>query len=269
VEKSSIKGVTAMLRIGVDCHVHTQFSGHAYCTVRDNVIEAADRGLEGIGIADHFGAPFIGLTPANLEDSNLTFSALGHFLNMNVLPEMWHGVRIFRSVEVDIVDAQGHLFGQDHRWGGMSLCDAIFAKADYAIASVHPTGDTPAYTKADGTRLYCGALENPKVKILGHIGRAGVPFEIDEVLKTAKELGKMIEINEHSFTFPGPIYDLCRKIAIRCAELGVWIAVNSDAHCSAYVGNRPKAIAMLEEIGFPPEQIANESVERFLGVIGR
>jgi putative hydrolase len=257
-----------MLRIGVDCHVHTQFSGHAYCTVRDNVIEAAERGLEGIGIADHFGAPFIGLSPADLEDSNLTFSALGHFLNMNVLPETWHGVRVLPSVEVDIVDAQGHLFGQNYRWGDVSLCEAIFAKADYAIASVHPSGDTPDYTKAEGTRLYCGALKQPKVMILGHIGRSGVPFEIDEVLTTAKRLGKIIEINEHSFSFPGHNADLCRRIAIRCAELGVWIAVDSDAHCSAYVGHRPKAIDMLEEIDFPTELIANASLERFLTVIG-
>jgi putative hydrolase len=79
----------------------------------------------------------------------------------------------------------------------------------------------------------------------------------------------MIEINEHSFSFPGHNADLCRRIAIRCAELGVWIAVDSDAHCSAYVGHRPKAIAMLEEIDFPTELIANENLERFLGVIGR
>jgi putative hydrolase len=256
-----------MLHIGIDCHVHTQFSGHAYCTVRDNVIEAAERGLEGIGIADHFGASFVGLRPADLENPALTFNALGHFLNMNVLPERWRGVRVLRSVEVDIVDANGRLFGQDHRWGDVSLCDAIFAKADYAIASVHPSGDTPDYTKAEGTRLYCRALEQPKVMMLGHIGRSGVPFEIDEVLTTAKKLGKMIEINEHSFSFPGHNADLCRRIAIRCAELGVWIAVNSDAHCSAYVGLRPLATAMLEEIGFPPQLIANENLERFLAVI--
>ena len=33
---------------------------------------------------------------------------------------------------------------------------------------------------------------------LGHVGRAGVPFDLDEVLTAAKERHKLIEINEHS-----------------------------------------------------------------------
>ena len=39
--------------------------------------------------------------------------------------------------------------------------------------------------------------------------------------------------------------------------------VNSDAHFAAQIGRMPKALAMLAEIGFPPELIVNTSLDRF------
>jgi len=261
-----------MLKIGVDSHIHTLFSGHAYCGVRDLVLEAKDRGLEGIGIADHFGAQFMGVHSSKDIDPPLVFSRIGHLLNTKAMPDVWHGVRIYKSVEIDIVDTNGNLFGYDldipHR--GVNLADLVLREMEYAIASVHYIEDYDGITALQGTQMYCGALQNPKIKMLGHIGRAGIPFDIEEVVKTAKELGKMIEINNHSFHeyFGDSILKTCRAIALKCAELNCMIAVNSDAHSSAYVGLIPTAAMMLEEIDFPHELIANTSKERFDKVIG-
>lgn len=262
-----------MLKVDIDCHVHTIFSNHAHCTIRDNIVEAAERKLEAIGIADHFGPGFVNMGASN--DPGNAFAVLGNFLNTEALPEMWHGVRLFRSVEVDITDAKGTLFGEEYPLPFAfsdeihTLNDAVLAQTDYAIASIHRIPGSENITAAQGTGMYCRALRHPKIYILGHIGRAGIPFDIDEVLKTAKEAGKIIEINEHSFDFGGRHKDICTKIAVRCAELGVWIAVNSDAHCSSAVGIFPKALAMLEEIGFPQELIANENLEKFGRIIGK
>ena len=53
-------------------------------------------------------------------------------------------------------------------------------------------------TLAQTTEMYINALEHPKVFMLGHTGRSGVPFDIDEVLLAAKAKHKIIEINNHS-----------------------------------------------------------------------
>lgn len=262
-----------MLKVGVDCHVHTVFSNHAYCTIRDNVLEAAERGLEGIGIADHFGSFFTHLPPQ--EQVGELYTSLGHFLNRESLPRRWHGVRLYRSVEIDIADAKGALFGDDFLLpiataaGDHRLSSVVLEGADYAIASVHHFLDEQPLTEAQGTELYCMALRHPKVFILGHIGRSGIPFHIDTVLNTAKEYGKMIEINDGTFRGNDRHRDICTQIAVRCAELEVMVAVNSDAHCSATVGSFDLALQLLDEIGFPQKLIANESVEKWSRVIGK
>ena len=121
--------------------------------------------------------------------------------------------------------------------------------------------DDPA--EAPAPKAYVGALEDPKVLILGHTGRAGVPFELDAVLTAARDLGKLIEINEHSLADKPESIEKCRQIAERCAELGVHISVSSDAHASFGVGGFDNALAMLEQIHFPQELIATRTAATF------
>ena len=145
-----------------------------------------------------------------------------------------------------------------------NLLEMVTRPMDFVIASVHAKRHTIGQTIKKNTQMYINALENPRVFFIGHIGRAGVPFEIDEVLKRAKELGKPIEINEHSFSWEGHHRMVCRDVAARCAELGVSICVNTDAHISCEIGITDRAQAMLEEIGFPQELIINRDRETFI-----
>lgn len=114
--------------------------------------------------------------------------------------------------------------------------------------------------------MYIGALQDPKVAILGHIGRSGLKFELDPVLVEAARLHKMVEINEHSLDISpsGKISKKCRKIAERAAELGVQIAVSTDAHIATDIGHLDAARSMLEEIHFPEELVATRSKDAFL-----
>ena len=241
-----------MYEIKTDTHTHTIFSGHAYSTIEENARAAAEQGMEALGTTDHFSGLFV-------PDTHMTY--YGHFTNYKALPKEWYGVRLFRGAEADIVDLDGHLFGHDlyvpYGMGDQkpSYLDWILRQTDYLIASVHDKSFAIGKSLAQTTEMYCKALENPKVLIIGHIGRAGVPFEIDEVLKVAKEKNKMIEINEASHEYPEHITGLCRQVAVRCAELGVKISVGSDAHSSWYVGKFDKVRAVLEEIHFPEELI--------------
>lgn len=76
----------------------------------------------------------------------------------------------------------------------------------------------------------------------------------------------MVEINEHSLDISpsGKISKKCRKIAERAAELGVQIAVSTDAHIATDIGHLDAARSMLEEIHFPEELVATRSKDAFL-----
>ena len=147
-----------------------------------------------------------------------------------------------------------------------SLKDMVFRGIDYAIASVHGKAFAEGASPADVADMYIGALQDPKVAILGHIGRSGLKFELDPVLVEAARLHKMIEINEHSLDLSpsGKISKKCRKIAERAAELGVQIAVSTDAHIATDIGHLDAARSMLEEIHFPEELVATRSKDAFL-----
>ena len=138
---------------------------------------------------------------------------------------------------------------------------------DYVIASVHRHSFADTATPAECTELYCNAMQNKKVLILGHIGRSGLPFEIDPVLLAAKDMHKLIEINEHSLDSRNHCNERCKEILKRCAELEVPISISSDAHFATAIGKFDKVKKMLSEIHFPAELIATRSAESFLNAM--
>ena len=203
------------------------------------------------------------------------FACFGFFINKKALPEVWHGVRLLFGAEVDIIDLKGNLFGHDlyipyPNKNGVKLTyeEGILNRLDYLIASVHYKDFAANSTVVENTELYIKALEHENVKILGHIGRSGLEFDIDEVVKAAKSLNKMIEINEASFGHGETVRERCLKVALACAKYGTKIAVNSDAHSSFEIGKYPNTENFLDEIDFPVELIGNRDAETFLSTIG-
>lgn len=259
------------MRILCDTHTHTTFSRHAYSTVGENVRAAAEAGLELLASTDHFSGM---LEPGVGQAGDRELRDYQFFLNQDIWPRTWHGVTLLRGAEADIVDLDGHLFGhgfpQPHKVSfsnyreTLDLDERMLSGLDFAIASVHGKGFTEQASRAQNTRMYIKALEHPKVLILGHIGRSGVDFDIDEVLTAARDLGKLIEINETSLVHRAERASLCRSIAIRCAELGCPISLGTDAHISYQVGRFDASASLLEEIGFPEELVASRSRTTFL-----
>ena len=203
------------------------------------------------------------------------FACFGFFINKKALPEVWHGVRLLFGAEVDIIDLKGNLFGHDlyipyPNKNGVKLTyeEGILNRLDYLIASVHYKDFAANSTVVENTELYIKALEHENVKILGHIGRSGLEFDIDEVVKAAKSLNKMIEINEASFGHGETVRERCLKVALACAKYGTKIVVNSDAHSSFEIGKYPNTEHFLDEIDFPVELIGNRDAETFLSMIG-
>ena len=149
----------------------------------------------------------------------------------------------------------------------LDLDERVLSNLDFAIASVHGKGFTETASRSQNTRMYIKALEHPKVLILGHIGRSGVDFDVDEVLTAARDLGKLIEINETSLVHRAERSSLCRSIAVRCAELGCPVSLGSDAHISCQVGRFEASAALLDEIGFPEDLVASRNRDSFLAAL--
>ena len=248
------------LSIKTDIHTHTLFSRHGYSTIAENIAAARAAGLELLGSSDHFSCM---LFPEQ-HLRNFQF-----FTNQNIWPRTWDGVTLLRAAEVDITTLDGGFFGQDiisadnitteRSTRGETLFHRVTRGLDYLVASVHDRSFAAGAPLARTTEMYLNVLAEPRVFVLGHTGRAGVPFELDEVLRAAKERHKLIEINEHSLEGDrtGGTMDVCRRIAERCAELGVGISVSSDAHMAYQIGQFPTTTSMLEEIHVPQELIMN------------
>ena len=251
-----------------DVHTHTIASRHAYSTIGENVAAAKQAGLTFLGSADHFG------NMVYEEPSLINFQ---NFNNIHSWPRVWSGITVLRACEADICDLKGGLYCQDLPCPAniagrpfrelKSLYDRVTEGLDYVVASIHNGEFAKGAPLAQTTEMYVGALEDPKVFIIGHPGRSGIPFELDEVLGRAKDLHKCIEINEHTFGTDanGVFHDRCSEIAQRCAELGVGVVVSSDAHICTDVGCFQRCSAMLDEIHFPQELIVNRSLEAFVG----
>lgn len=229
------------MKLLVDTHTHTISSGHAYSTVREMAVEAARKGLQAFAMTDHGtamkGAPY-----------------LYHFGNLKAIPAELHGVRVIRGVEANIVD----------RAGGLDLPDTLLARLEFVMAGFHDICMS-AGTLQENTEAMVGALRNPNVHAVSHPGNPQFPVDIDCVVRTAKEFGKLIEVNNHSFNSPARpgSESNCRLFALRCAELGVGITVGSDAHIDVDVGRFEKALALLDELSFPEELVASAELGRF------
>ena len=258
-----------MYKIAIDTHVHTIFSRHAYLTCGELCKEAIEAGLEGFGVTDHMGRMF---THTNGEeiDAHTLFVNYSHISSSVLLPRIVKGVKLYRGVELCIDSKDGSLFGQDVKDNGSIsyieksdddvLSNRFLNKQDYVIAGVHSLREYPSKpTESEGTTMYINAMKHPKVFILAHIYSHA--FDIDEVVKAAKAMGKAIELNEAKIG--KEVYERCREIMIRCAEIGTMISIGSDAHTFGCIGIFPKALAMLKEIGFPEELVVNGNVERF------
>ena len=232
-----------MLNIKTDMHTHTIASAHAYCTVLEMVSYAKEVGLELIAITDH--APAIGDAPH-----------IWHFHNLKAIPREIFGVKVLRGIEANIVDLDGNL-DADERTLGM---------LDIGIASFHGGIFAPG-TVEQNTACYLKVLENPYIDMIAHSGSPDFEYDHEVVLRRAKELGKCIEINEHTFSVRRRNVENCKKIAQKCMELGVYVAVNTDAHICFDMGHYEGTEAMFAELGFPEELIVNQTAERLLAYL--
>lgn len=233
-----------MSKYKIDIHTHTIASGHAYSTITENAHYAASIGIEYLGMTDH--AP-------NMPGS---CGAL-HFLNIKVIPDYIEGVRIFKGIELNIMDSEGRL--------DKSIRKKILKSFDIAIASLHIPCIEPA-TEEENTQAIIKTINNPFVNIIGHPGDPRYPINIKKVVSVARDNQTLLEINNSSFN-PSNGRAGGESIAIEmlkeCKKQGLPIILGSDSHYHSYIGNFDRCEVLLKEANMPKELIINYSTKDF------
>lgn len=190
-------------------HNHTTASdGHD--TLEAMADEAIELGLQYLGIADHSKASF----QANGLDEQRLLAQIDAIALLNAGYEKF---RLFAGSEVDI-----------HKDGTLDFDDAILAKLDYCVASVHASF---TLSEDDMTRRICRAMENEHVTMLGHVtGRLLLkrePYAVNHamIIDCAAETRTIIELN------CGPQrLDMDWRWWKRARDKGVLCSINPDAH---------------------------------------
>lgn len=232
----------------LDMHTHTLASGHAYNTIYEMAQSAADRGLRLLGITDH-GPAMPGSAPAI------------YFSNFKMLPRELYGIRVMFGCELNILDYEGHVDLPEH----------ILLQQDYTVASIHGLC-YEAGTVAQNTAAYLNVMKNPNVRIIGHPDDNRYPVDYDTLVAAAKEHHVLLEVNSGSLN-PTSVRPGAREqypiMLEYCKKYRQPVIVDSDAHCQTDVGNHVRAMALLEEVGFPQELVVNGSLEALAAYLSR
>ncbi len=225
--------------VAADLHCHTLASTHAYSTVTELAGAAARAGLAALAVTDH---------GIGLEDS----PHLWHFECLKILPPEISGVRILHGVEANVMDMEGRI----------DMPESLLAGLDIVVASMHG-GLTPAEGREACTEAWLRVAANPHVDIIGHSGTPCYAYDYERVIPVFGSYGKVVEINENTFAVRESSLENCRRIALLCKKHRVRVVLDSDAHYHEAVGRVPRCLALLRDIGFPPELIVNGSRDGF------
>jgi putative hydrolase len=237
------------MKFVLDVHIHTVLSGHAYSTVSENAAFAAQTGMQYIGVSDH--------APAMPGGAHLY-----NFTNLWSLPEIIHGVRVFKGAECNILNTDGEI----------DLPADVLAKMEFVIASFHRGTFAPA-SRDIHTRAAIAAMENnPDMHIYGHPGDCFFPIDPEAVVQTAAKTHTIIEINNQSlnpdsYRFNGS--DCVLEMLHLCKKHNVSVLASSDAHFYTNVGSLERARDVILASGISEELVLNTSPERFLRAINK
>lgn len=227
----------------IDAHTHAIGSHHAYSTIDENVRQAASVGLQMMALTDH--APGMHHTTGH-----------AYFANLHVIPNVLHGVRLLKGIELNIMDYNGTI----------DMDDALLSKLDIAIAGLHKPCILSG-TMLENTKAVIGAMEQQWVDVLGHPGDPFYPIELKAVYRAAKETGCLLEVNDAALSPEGFRAGSAENMEVLlklCMEDGTPVIVGSDAHFYTSVGAFSNVERLLQKIGFPEELVLNTEPEKLL-----
>lgn len=201
--------LVALEDIRGDLQMHSTWSD-GEVSILEMARACQERGYEYLSLTDHSRAVTVanGLTPERVRRQ---------WEEIAEVRDKLEGIHLFRSLEVDIL-----------KDGSLDMPHEVLEGLDLVLVSVHSFMNM---SRAEMTDRVIRGIQHPRVDILAHptgrILNRRQPFEMDveAVLQAAAELQVAVELNAH----PSRL-DLHDGHLRRAKELGVKVAINTDAH---------------------------------------
>ena len=220
-----------------DLHTHTDLTD-GVASLEVMVAAAKRRGYEYYAITDH--APNL-IMQRMTDEKMLAQRAQVRALDASL--ELLHGTELN-------IGPDGSVDWEAAGLGGQGL-----AGFDLCVASVHSHFEQP---RAEMTRRFITACENPHVNIIGHptarrIGkRPPVDVDFGELFRACARTGTALEINASPQRLDLP------SDHIRAArDAGVKFAIDSDAHSVSDLGNMPYGVGAAQRGWLTPDDVIN------------
>lgn len=220
-----------------DLHMHTTWSdGHL--SIREMAEAARQRGLSHIVITDHSRSLGIanGLSIERLMEQQKAIR--------EVDAEMGPDFTVLHGTEMEIKSD-----------GTLDYPDEVLTQLDLVIASLHTSLRQP---REEITQRLVNAIRNPHVDIIGHPRGQLIPerepadLDMDTIFAAAKEHGTVMEINANPRRL-----DLDDSHARRAQELGIKLAINTDAHSAGELELTHYGVATARRGWIQPENVIN------------
>lgn len=227
IEMKDIKG---------DLHLHTEWSD-ASATLEEMIKGAKDQGYSYMAVTDHSHS----LKIANGLSYERLKMQCGVIAKLN---RQEKDFTILTGVECDIL-SDGRL---DHP-------DSVLAELDVVVASVHSNFKQDKKTM---TERIISAIEHEHVDIIGHVSgrllgrREGYQLDVDKVLEAAAKYNTVLEINSSPERL-----DLNEENARKAKELGVKVAINTDAHDLKRLSEMEYGVAVARRAWLSPDDVVN------------
>ncbi len=208
-QKHKLPDLMALEDIRGDLHLHSKWTD-GKSTILEMVRACKERGYQYCAITDHSKAVRVagGLSAEDFKRQREEIEQVRAKVR---------GITVFTGCEVDILPD-----------GSLDLPDDLLDKIEVVVAAVHSKMDM---AQSEMTKRVLKALAHPAVNILAHpTGRLinqREPFAIDleRIFHAAKEHDMAVELNAQ----PNRL-DLNDRHLLRAREIGVRIAINTDAH---------------------------------------
>ncbi len=231
-----------------DLHTHTNLTD-GVADLEAMVAEAVRRGYAYYAVTDH--APNLFMQRMTLE------KALAQRERLARLQERHPGIRLLHGTELNIAP-DGTVDWDRDGLAGFDVC----------VASVHSHF---AQSRAEMTRRFIAACENPGVHIIGHpttrkIGkRPQVDADWDEIFRVAARTGTALEID----AYPDRA-DLPSDLVRRARHHGVKFAIDSDSHAVPHLGNLRFGVGLAQRGWLTTDDVITTwPLDRLLAFLGR
>lgn len=231
------------MNIEIDTHSHTLASGHAYNTIREMAASASGKGLKGLAITDH---------AMRMPGTCHSY----YFQNLRIVPRQMYGIELLLGTELNILNESGEV----------DMPQDLLAEMDITIASMHLPCYKGECSKEAVTQAYLNVMENEYVDIIGHPDDGRFPVDYDKLVKTAKETGTLLEVNNTSLSpkgFRQNTKDNVKEMLEYCKKYKAMVVLGTDAHVDVSIAEYQYAGEILREMDFPEDLIANTSLEKF------